>query len=279
MKKLLLPLLLFFHLATAHAGGPIIMNPGGQALSPTDSPTFTGITLGSTLVTSDNANEIILRNGTTPQQLTIPNTWTSNSVNERLEFLWVSNVGVIRTAHTGATVRNLALRYSNTAFDAINIGVNTAAGLGVDISYPTTLTTASTKPLLRVGNLFIATATSGTQILSGIVGSFAPTATSTMLGVPLNIASTINYSNGTPGAGAYRAINIAMTETALPTGSSYFIFAANGSAGTTEAFSVERDGDLRVRGTVGVSLTCSVIPTAITIVGGIITSATGGTCS
>ena len=59
-----------------------------------------------------------------------------------------------------------------------------------------------------------------------------------MVAVPLRIANVINYSAGTPGAGSYEALKIAVTETALPTGQSYLIRASAGVAGTTDLFRV-----------------------------------------
>ena len=122
MKKFLF---LFLFLALSYrdviAAGPIIMNPGGQALSSTDSPTFAGLTLNGALVMGANsiqftdstlirdaANVLALRNGVNAQQLSIYNTFTDASNYERLELLWSSNTATIRAAAAGTgTLRNL----------------------------------------------------------------------------------------------------------------------------------------------------------------------------
>jgi len=83
------------------------------------------------------------------------------------------------------------------------------------------------------------------------LGSWAPTATSTAVAIPLKLAPTINYSAGTPGAGSYEALKIAVTETALPTGQNYLIRASAGSAGTTDRFSVHNDGTILQGGASG----------------------------
>jgi hypothetical protein len=56
--------------------------------------------------------------------------------------------------------------------------------------------------------------------------------------IPFKIGPVINYSNATPGAGSYEALKIAVTETALPTGTNYLIRASAGAAGTTDKFNV-----------------------------------------
>lgn len=65
---------------------------------------------------------------------------------------------------------------------------------------------------------------------------------------PFIISPTINYSNGTPGAGSYEALKIAVTETALPTGTNYLIRASAGAAGTADKFTVDNAGLLTVAG-------------------------------
>lgn len=83
---------------------------------------------------------------------------------------------------------------------------------------------------------------SGTHIATRILESVHPTNTSTLLFIPLQISPTINYSAGTPGAGSYEALKIAVTETALPTGTNYLIRASAGAAGTTDEFTVTNGG-------------------------------------
>lgn len=85
-------------------------------------------------------------------------------------------------------------------------------------------------------------ATSGTLVHASLAPTFSSSSTSTMVGVGFRVAPTINYSNGTPGAGSYEALKIAVTETALPTGTNYLIRASAGAAGTTDKWSVTNSG-------------------------------------
>ena len=265
MKKFLF---LFLFLALSYrdviAAGPIIMNPGGQALSSTDSPTFAGLTLNGALVMGANsiqftdstlirdaANVLALRNGVNAQQLSIYNTFTDASNYERLELLWSSNTATIRAAAAGTgTLRNLNFTPAGLAS---TIAIQVVGNSGNPSLYFATYarTTPTTLGRVDFGNLAANTSTSGTSINVRMRESFSPTATSTMLAESLSIEPTINYSNATPGAGSYRAINIAVTETALPTGTNYLLYAAAGAAGTTEMFSVTNAGELKFAGVSG----------------------------
>lgn len=90
-------------------------------------------------------------------------------------------------------------------------------------------------------------ATSGAAVAYGFVGTSA-----TPSGTPnisfMKLMPTVNWG-GTPGAGTFRALHIAVTETALPTGTNHLIAAYAGAAGTTEKFSVTNGGNLFAAGT------------------------------
>jgi hypothetical protein len=81
-----------------------------------------------------------------------------------------------------------------------------------------------------------------------VEGGPVPSATSTLDWRGLDIKPTINFSNGTPGAGSYTALRISTTETALPTGSNYLIRALSGAAASTERFAVTNTGEMSASG-------------------------------
>ena len=211
---------------------------------------FSGLTLTDTLVMGANpiqftdatlvydgaANILAQKNGTNAQILRVYNT----SPTEWLELNWqaTANSAVIRTAMSGGTARALLIRYGNNTNNAINIPIATSS--------PISMAGAAGSAVNATGNVDILaavkTATSGTDIGLRIQQNLGPTATSTMVGYPLSIVGTVNYSNVTPGAGSYEAIRVAITETALPTGTNYLIRLLAGVAGTTEKFSVTNAG-------------------------------------
>ncbi len=94
------------------------------------------------------------------------------------------------------------------------------------------------------------TATSGTVTVNSLSGTANPSSTSTLVYQTLKIAPTINFSAGTPGAGSYEALKIAVVETALPTGTNYLIRASAGAAGTTDKFLVKNDGTITTTGSI-----------------------------
>ena len=67
-----------------------------------------------------------------------------------------------------------------------------------------------------------------------------PNASSTAIHNTILVNPTINYASG--GAGSYNALRIKVTETALPSGANYLIYASAGAAGTTEKFSITNAG-------------------------------------
>lgn len=285
MKKSFFKIFLFFLLSffpQQPAKAACIVNCAGQNLTPSSSPIFASLSLTGTLTFTDAAlvnkgtNILGLANSTNAQQFNIYNTDPAAN-KEWVELGWQAITGsaVLRTNRvSGGVLHALTLAYSGTANPAITVpnatsGIIDLGGGGAATAFFTVRTAFNAQK----------TAASGTAGDLMLAGSVTPGATSTLLFESLSIVPTVNYANVTPGAGAYRAINIAVTETALPTGANYLIYAAAGVAGTTEEFSVTNAGVIRVQGTAGLSVTCSAMPTAMAIKGGIITSVTGGTCS
>jgi hypothetical protein len=196
----------------------------------------------STLVRT-TANTLDLVNGTNPQTFRLFNTATNA---EWLQLTWTANQARILTATSGGTVRTLSLLTGISGTTALAVQPNLNGGLTLG-----TGTATAANPLGRIdsGNNSSNTATSGTSITHRIRENFAPTASSSMVSVPLSIEPTINYSNGTPGAGSYEAIHIAVTETALPTGTNYMVRAFGGAAGATAVWSVTNGGNETLAGT------------------------------
>lgn len=122
---------------------------------------------------------------------------------------------------------------------------NTLTLVGTDATTMTLPTTSATVARTDAANdfaLVTTTATSGTVTGQTHSGTANPSSTSTLVYRPFTITPTINYSAGTPGAGSYEALKIAVTETALPTGTNYLIRASAGTAGATDIFSVTNAG-------------------------------------
>ena len=201
------------------------------------------------ILARDAADILAQRNNTNAQQFNLYNTFTDASNYERLDVSWKvsSNIAILRTKAAGTgTFRALLLGYSGStsSVGALFIPSGTAASI--------TLAGAGTGDVTG-GHVSIApatsTGTSGTSTLLNIQRTYAPTATSTLLAIPLRIVPTINYSNVTPGAGSYEALKIAVTETALPTGQNYLIRASAGVAGTTDMFAIRNNGVPEFKGT------------------------------
>ena len=189
-----------------------------------------GIGLGATVAAADlylsrnTAGILDLHYATTGSaQFNVWNTRTSASVGEWLQFLWTANVCVIQTsAAGGGSARSLRLRYGGLSSNAITIGTAVDAGIA--------LSGDSSSSALSGGRVSIGgsvTATSGTHNALTFGDAPAPTATSTMDWRAINIAPTINYSNGTPGAGRVQLARFAPTLTAVPTGPSAAIVLAS----------------------------------------------------
>tara|TARA_R110000868_G_scaffold143263_5_gene361237 strand:- start:9357 stop:11444 length:2088 start_codon:yes stop_codon:yes gene_type:complete len=190
------------------------------------------------------AGSLAQRNSTNAQTFRLYNTYTDASNYERLSIGYVANVATIRNEAAGTgTVRDTSFVYGNTGGNALNIpsfnvsAVEVASGVA---------NVNATGGRLRISNAAYSNATSGTHVDLNVQGGARPGSTSTLLTVGVQIAPIINYSNVTPGAGSYEALKIAVTETALPTGSNYLIRASAGAAGTTDIFYVTNTGVLSV---------------------------------
>ena len=173
---------------------------------------------GATLI-DDNSNILGQRNGTNAQILRIYNTFTTlNTVYEAFEVNWQAsaNVCLIRTTHVGATGRNLTFAYSASSSAAINVP-NVSTGQ-VALAGGASTSSANSAGRVTVAPSVAMTATSGTHVDLGLGSSANPTATSTLIFSAAKVTTTINYSNGTPGAGQIKLVHIAPTVTAAPTG-------------------------------------------------------------
>lgn len=151
-------------------------------------------------------------------QLSIFNTRTDASNYESLELFASANIFVIRPNAAGSgTARAMHLRFSSSTNAALI--VPSSAGSTVEIGFCQSSGTSSalSSGRVNVGNHSI-TATSGTEVSLSLNASFAPTGTSTLAARCLSITPTINFSNGTPGAGVIQLIRLDPTNTALPTG-------------------------------------------------------------
>lgn len=196
-------------------------------------PTFAGVTLGTSGILVGGTNTIDQRNSTSAQTFNVYNTFTDASNYERGFVRYSSNV--LQIGHEGAGTGNngRTLAFRTAGFNTLTMDASNAT-FGVHIL-------ALTANIVNSGSRNI---TSGT--IFGYENSFNynPSSTSTMLAVPVYIHPTINYSAGTPGAGSYEALKIAVTETALPTGTNYLIRASAGAAGTTDKFTLKNNGDI-----------------------------------
>lgn len=103
--------------------------------------------------------------------------------------------------------------------------------------------TADSVDSVRIYNSVANTGTSSaTRVFLATDATYGPTSTSSMVGVGLDLKTTINYSAGTPGSGHVEAVKIRVVETALPTGTSYLIRASAGAAGTTDRWTLTTSG-------------------------------------
>lgn len=193
----------------------------------------------------DAANTLAQRNGTNAQQSNLYNTFTDASNYERLELQWglAANIATILTnaAGTGLFDRELKVGSRDSATVASYIRF-VPGSRSIDFHSLSTISSnvaATTGGITNSFNFVGAgrTATSGTAAGLQLTQSWVPTAASTMLAQGMSINPTINYAGG--GAGSYEALNIAVIETALPTGTNYMIRAGGGAAGTTDRFYVK----------------------------------------
>jgi hypothetical protein len=210
-----------------------------------------------TTLTNDGANTLAQKNGANGQAFRIYNTDVAGANDEYFELNWQlsGNTITLLTNKTGTGVSR-PYRFAYPAFPTISaLQIGASINGGILVSYGTTASSANSLGRMDIGNLVNNTSPSGTSIDLRIRENFAPTATSTMVAIPLSIEPTINYSNATPGAGSYEAIHIGVTETALPTGTSYLLRALGGVAAATAIWSVTNTGNETLAGTLTSSRT------------------------
>lgn len=227
----------YTYLGADGGGGALVVRSG--ALSFTDSVDL--------WLYRDAANVLAQRNSTFAQTFRLCSTYTDASNYERqaltydgVQFTWAAEnagTGTMRPMRI-TTGSILAIDTSNGVFFRNQAG---GTQYGALQSTGFTITPATS------------TATSGTVVSSSVTRTFAPTATSTMVGIGFQISPTINFSNVTPGAGSYEALKIAVTETALPTGTNYLIRASAGAAGTTDKFTVTNGGKITTAAQAGLN--------------------------
>lgn len=126
-----------------------------------------------------------------------------------------SNNFVLRTNKLGSgTVRPYHLFYPASTAGAVSIPTTTAGTIAI--------ANIGSTGGVSVARVSLATTScssaAGTDIGVSITTSWAPSSTSTMIGRALSITPTINYSNGTPGAGSAYLLYLNPINTALPTG-------------------------------------------------------------
>lgn len=211
---------------------------------------FTRILAGATLTESASDDEPIQARGAAAGIRLFDRTDPTKSWSIRADQVSSATRIQVHNSVAGAVVFSLTATGNVilTSSAALGLSGDTALTFNVgnqNSSPALSLTTASnaqntgTSVTLKATSTF--TGTGGTAYATQIAPTFAPTATSTMAGVGLFINPTINYSAGTPGAGGVTGILLEFTETALPTGASYFIRALR-TSGSLERYSVSRLG-------------------------------------
>ncbi len=232
---------------TTGSGGPAQLKFGAGATITWQSTNRSDSGSVDLALQRDAAGTLAQRNGTNAQTFRLYNTYTDASNYERGFFRYTSNVFEFghEAAGTGTTSRTARWLYSGAAASS---GVAFSVG-ATDNTIEIAQSAASlpTNGWVRMFGSGAVTATSGTAYGLNLGGTWQPSSTSTMVAVPVRIAPLINYSNATPGAGSYEALKIAVTETALPTGTNYLIRASAGSGGTTDMFRVRNDGRVFVQ--------------------------------
>ncbi len=213
-----------------------------------------------TYFSRDAAGIIAQRNGTNPQAFRIYNTYTDASNYERLNIQWSGNVASLgmTAAGTGSARAFSLLDEAGTAEVTVN---SSTSVIGVLLSGATFAGGASTRHRVAIGNGGAINPLSGTAGDLRIGSNYSPASTSTMVAYPLYINPTINYSAGTPGAGSYEALKIAVTETALPTGQSYLARWSAGASGTTDIWRMTNKG-VQIQAGVAADPTTTIVGTS-----------------
>jgi len=206
---------------------------------------FTWNTSNSAGLYSDSvANTVSQRNSTNPQTFNVYETWTDASNYARLAFITAAgNYTIQQQAAGSGSVR--VVEFKDPLGNSL-IFLPSAATNSLGFSTFSGGSTAFTRIVVGPTGANGETATSGTHVTLNVRDGAHPSSTSTLVHVSLQIAPIINYTNVTPGAGSYEALKIAVTETALPTGTNYLIRASAGAAGTTDKFTVDNAGNMVV---------------------------------
>ena len=189
------------------------------------------------------------RRSTNAQTFRLYNTYTDASNGEWASFKWSGNEFLIGQDKNGTgSNRVMKLMYGSGSSSYAMLISSTATSvqmIGVQAS-------AAINGMLSIGGGYASgTALTGTHTDVLIAPSSAMNgANNTGVYRVLAVTPTINYSNATPGAGSYEALKIAVTETALPTGTNYLIRASAGAAGATDKFAVNNAGAVLVGGAI-----------------------------
>lgn len=237
------------------AGGAVTVGTIAAADLPGSFSGFANPTQSIDLSTHNGAATTAMRSDAAPAlSVAIAPTWTGAHTWQAISTFAPSSAGlgnaVTITGNTETTNTNIPLLITQT-WNASGV---TFTGLKENIT-----STASADPSLLMDLQLGSTsrfnvgrgswtATSGTDAAVIVNPSFAPVSTSTMIAQGLVITPTINYSAGTPGAGNYEALRVAVTETALPTGTNYLIRCLAGASATTDEFGVKNNGVLNLAG-------------------------------
>lgn len=163
---------------------------------------------------------------------------------ENVEMGWHLNANQfnIRMRKGGSgVIRAIQFLYSDANAAAVGFNGITSA---IDLSNAA-FSAAVSSGRVALGRASVITATSGThpELLITAGGGPAPTSTSTLAWRGVSVEPTINYSNGTPGAGYVQLVRIAPINTALPTGRSSGLNFASTASGLTAAMSFENQTD------------------------------------
>lgn len=173
---------------------------------------------------------------------------------ERMEMGWgITGTAFCMRFNKGGAGSNRQFNVLLGSSTNIAIAVLSAINQGVNLSTAGTTTANSLGRVLVGGSTTNTTATSGTSIGLSVIENFKPTSSSTMLARPLSVTPTINYSNATPGAGSYEAINVSVTETSLPTGQNYLCRMTAGLTAAEDQFVIQNNSFVGI----GISLPTS----------------------
>lgn len=186
---------------------------------------------------TESTTSASIRNSTSACTFSVYNTYTAGTPDyERLEFLFSSNVAIIRTAKNGTgTLRTLDVRYAGTTTSAILIPNSTTSSIEIGLSNAIGAS-AFTAGRVTIGRASTTTATgafTNYELAIASAGGPAPTSTSALFWCGIAVLPTVNYSAGTPGAGKVYLAHFAPTLTAQPTGNNAGIAFSSAFAGTT----------------------------------------------